>query len=74
MTRSMTAPSGRFRTLTEKIKVDGLAAVYLHAEHDHSGRLVKVRLSSPGRYSDAQIGDLLDAVADAITAAIRESQ
>jgi hypothetical protein len=66
-------PTNRYDTDTIKIKVDGLAAVYLHAEHDHSGRLVKVRLSSPGRYSDAQIGDLLDAVAAKITQAIRES-
>jgi hypothetical protein len=56
-------------TDTTKIKVGNLAPVYLHEEYE-GGRLVKVRISSPGRYETAELGKLLDAVAEHVTAAI----
>ena len=63
--------TGRRGCLTEKVKVPGLAAVYLHVEFDDGMRPVKFRISAPGKYSDQQIGALLDALAERVTAAIR---
>ena len=55
---------------TEKIKVGNLAAVYLHTEYENDAP-VKVRISSPGKYESQDIGALLDALAERVTAAIR---
>lgn len=54
---------------TEKIKVGNLAAIYLHTEYE-GDKPVKVRISSPGKYESQDIGALLDAVAEHVTAAI----
>lgn len=62
--------TGRRPCRTDRIKVAGLNAVYLHTEFEH-GKPIKVRISSPGKYADQQIGALLDAVAEQITAVLR---
>ena len=54
---------------TERVKVDGLASIYVHTEYEN-GRAVKVRISSPGKYESQAIGALLDAVAERVTEAI----
>lgn len=67
---SRIASANRRPCLTDKIKVKGLNAVYMHVEYEQ-GRAVKLRLSSPGKYSDAAIGTLLDAIAEKVTEALR---
>jgi hypothetical protein len=73
----MTAPSGRFVCITEKLKFGNMAAVYIHYDVTPDGTIVRKQLSVPGKYENKEIGELLDAIAerinsDAITAAIRE--
>jgi hypothetical protein len=63
--------TGRRPCRTDRIKVKGLNAVYLHTEFEQ-GKPVKVRISTPGKYESAAIGELLDAVAESITAVLEQ--
>lgn len=49
-----------------KIKADGFDPIYGHMEYE-GDRPVKFRLSSPGKYQDAALGVLLDAISEAAT-------
>jgi hypothetical protein len=55
---------------TLKVKADGFDPIYVHLEYD-GDRPVKFRISSPGRYADASLGALLDAIGDAATRLVR---
>lgn len=57
-------------TDTVKVRAEGFDPIYLHAEYD-GDRLVKFRLSSPGKYADASLGLLLDSIGDAATRLVR---
>lgn len=59
-------------TDTVKIRAKGFDPIYLHVEYDHD-RPVKMRISSPGKYDDAALGVLLEAIADAATRMLRSS-
>jgi hypothetical protein len=55
----------RCETTTSKIKVEGVAPVYLHQDHLF-GAPVRHGISAPGKYKDAGIGNLLERVVDEI--------
>jgi hypothetical protein len=57
-------------TDTVKVSAEGFDPIYLHAEYE-GGRPVKFRISSPGKYADASLGVLLDAIADSATRLVR---
>lgn len=59
--------TNRTHTETEKIKVEGLAAVYIHTEYDRpGGEPIGHQISVPGRYQDTAIHELLTKIADRI--------
>jgi hypothetical protein len=64
----------RTRHLTEtiKVKAPGFDPIYLHLLYE-GDRPVKLRISSPGKYSDAALGNLLDAISAAATDALQPS-
>ena len=62
----------RQRTTTTKVPTR-FAPLYTHVSHDESGRAVEVAISSPGKFSDTEIGDALTALAQAITATLRDT-
>lgn len=64
--------SNRRDTDTVKVSAEGFDPIYLHAEYE-GDRVVKFRLSSPGKYADASLGLLLDAIADSATRLVRSS-
>jgi hypothetical protein len=49
-----------------KVSAPGFDPIYVHAEYE-GDRPVKFRISSPGKYQDAALGALLDAIGDAAT-------
>lgn len=55
---------------TLRIKAEGFDAIYAHLEYEH-GKPHKLRISSPGKYSDQSLGLLLDAIADGVTRLLR---
>jgi hypothetical protein len=57
-------------TDTLRVKAAGFDAIYIHLEYV-ADRPVKLRISSPGKYSDQSLGVLLDAISDRVTAALR---
>lgn len=57
---------------TLKIKAEGFDPIYLHAEYEGEAP-VKLRISSPGKYSDAALGVLLDSIADGVTRLLRSA-
>ena len=58
-------------TETLKIKAEGFDPVYAHLEFE-GDRPVKLRISSPGKYSDQSLGLLLDAISEAATALLHQ--
>jgi hypothetical protein len=56
-------------TDTIKICAEGFDPIYAHLEYV-ADRPVKLRISSPGKYSDQSLGVLLDAISDRVTAAL----
>lgn len=55
-----------------RVKAEGFDAIYAHLEYE-GGMPHKLRISSPGKYSDQQLGVLLDAIADGVTRLLRSS-
>jgi hypothetical protein len=66
MTRSMTAPSGRFRTYTEteRLKIGNLKAVFFHRTFDETGRVTDAWVSCGNQYADKELGQLLEAISE----------
>jgi hypothetical protein len=55
-----------------KIKAKGFDPIYLHFEYE-GDRPVKLRISSPGKYADASLGDLLDSISNGVTRLMRSA-
>jgi hypothetical protein len=53
-----------------KVTAPGFDPIYVHLEYENS-RPHAFRISSPGKYQDAALGALLDAIGDAATRLIR---
>jgi hypothetical protein len=53
-----------------KVVAEGLDPIYVHLEYEN-GRPHAFRISSPGKYQDAALGALLDAIGDAATRLVR---
>lgn len=62
----------RHDTDTLKIEAEGFNTVYMHCQYK-DGKPYGFRISSPGKYSDAALGNLLDAIGDAATRLVRSS-
>jgi hypothetical protein len=58
------------RTLcvTEKLKFGQMAAVYIHYDVTEGGEIVRKHLSVPGKYTQKDMGELLNAIAQRINA------
>lgn len=61
----------RHRTITTKVKTP-FGSLYTHVSHDEGGRAVEVRISSPGKFSETEMGEALTALATAITIALKD--
>lgn len=68
----MGAEVSRRDTDTVKVKAEGFDPIYLHCTYVN-GMPDSFRLSSPGKYADASLGLLLDAIADSATRLVRSS-
>jgi hypothetical protein len=62
----------RADTDTVKVSATGFDPVYLHCTYV-DGQPHAFRISSPGKYQDAALGALLDAIGDAATRLVRSS-
>jgi hypothetical protein len=58
----------RHLCITEKLKFGNMAAVYIHYDVTPSGEIVRRHLSVPGKYTQKEMGDLLDAIAKRLNA------
>lgn len=56
----------RWQSITKKVPTR-FAPVYAHLSYDDAGKFTEVRFSSPGKFGDSAIEDLLDALGDAVT-------
>jgi hypothetical protein len=54
--------------ITEKLKFGQMAAVYIHYDVTESGEIVRKQLSVPGKYTEKDVGQLLDEIAKRINA------
>ena len=71
MTNPMSA-NPRRRTTTTKVETR-FGSLYTHVSHDAAGCAVEVSISSPGKFSETEMGDALTALGQAITATLRET-
>jgi hypothetical protein len=62
--------ANRADTDTVKVSATGFDAIYLHCTYVN-GQPHAFRISSPGKYQDASLGLLLDAIGDAATRLVR---
>jgi hypothetical protein len=62
----------RHDTDTLKVSAEGFDPIYMHCRYENN-RPVGFRISSPGKYADASLGNLLDAIADAATRLVRSA-
>ena len=60
----------RHDTDTVRISAEGFDAIYMHCQYK-DGQPYAFRISSPGKYQDAALGLLLDAISDAATRLVR---
>lgn len=56
----------RSRTLTQKVETK-FGTLYAHVEYGADARATEVRFSSPGKFSDTTIGEVLDGLGEAVT-------
>ena len=61
----------RHRTITTKVKTP-FGSLYTHVSHDKWGRATEVRISSPGKFSETEVGEALTALATAITTTLKD--
>ena len=61
----------RHRTITTKVKTP-FASLYTHVSFDDKGYATEVSISSPGKFSETEVGEALTALAEAITNALKE--
>ncbi len=62
----------RRRTTTTKVETR-FGSLYTHVSHDMAGCAVEVAISSPGKFSETEIGEALTLLAGAITATLRDT-
>ena len=62
----------RRRTTTTKVETR-FGSLYTHVSHDEAGCATEVAISSPGKFSETEMGEALNALAGAITATLRET-
>lgn len=65
-------PNARRDSDSVKVKAAGFDPIYLHLEYEN-GQPHAFRISSPGKYQDAALGALLDAIGDAATRLVRSA-
>lgn len=61
----------RHRTITTKVNTP-FGSLYTHVSHDKLGRAIEVRISSPGKFSETEMGEALTALGTAITIALKD--
>ena len=61
----------RHYTITTKVKTP-FASLYTHVSFDDEGHATEVSISSPGKFSETEVGEALTALAEAITNALKE--
>ncbi len=59
----------RKRTITTKVKTS-FGSLYTHVSFNKKGQAVEVKISSPGKFNDTEMGQALEALAESITDAI----
>jgi hypothetical protein len=62
----------RYDSDNVKVSAPGFDPIYLHCTYV-DGQPHAFRISSPGKYQDAALGALLDAIGDAATRLVRSS-
>lgn len=60
----------RYCIITTKVKTP-FASLYTHVSFDDRGRVTEVSISSPGKFSETEVGEALTALAEAITNTIK---
>lgn len=60
----------RWRCLTRKV-VTAWAPFYANVDFDHEGNPVRVHISQPGKKMGTDFGDVIDAIGEAVTEALR---
>lgn len=63
----------RLDSVTVKVKTP-FGSLYAHVGFDKSGYPVEVSFSSPGKFSETEVGNALNALADAINKTLREER
>ena len=61
---------GRNPTITQKVKTP-FGSMYVHLVHDGHGRTTGGSISDPKKEPDAQVAILVDALSDALDAALK---
>ncbi len=61
----------RHRTITTKVKTP-FASLYTHVCFNDKGQVTEVSISSPGKFSDTEVGGALTALTEAINEAFKE--
>ena len=60
----------RYHTITTKVATP-FASLYTHVSFDAEGQATEVSISSPGKFSETEMGEALTALAKAITDALQ---
>jgi len=61
----------RTETLTQRVQTK-FGTLYAHVEFTHDLAIHAVRFSSPGKFSDTTMGEVLESLGDAVSALIGE--
>ena len=61
----------RFDTITVKVKTP-FGSLYAHIGFDKNKNLVEISFSSPGKFSETEVGNALNALAGAINQTLKE--
>lgn len=56
----------RERTLTQRVESKH-GTHYVHVAFNQDGHASGVRISSPGKFKDSELGELLEAISDAVS-------
>lgn len=62
----------RSRVTTAKVK-SPFGSLYVHVSHNDAGHAIAVGISSPGKFSDTEVGETLTALAEEITAILNDT-
>lgn len=61
----------RTHTITEKIETE-FGSLYAHVEFNAENETIEVRFSSPGKFSDTTMGEVIDKMGQAVTNILNE--